>query len=148
MSHHGSKIESEDTSHPRATTSEERLILEFLERFNLNRIDSAIDLLHENVLYHNIPMEPMRGREKVRSFTHGFGVGTRFKAEWRTMHIASKGNVVLTERVDAFSLADGRRIAIPLMGAFRVEDGFITEWRDYFDMADFTRQFGAMSDAK
>jgi limonene-1,2-epoxide hydrolase len=147
MSHNGSKITS-NTTHPQASASEERLVLEFFERFNLNRIDSAIDLLHENVFYHNIPMEPMRGREKVRSFTHEFGVGTRFKAEWRTVHIASKGEVVLTERVDAFSLADGRRIAIPLMGAFRVEDGFITEWRDYFDMGDFTRQFGALSESE
>jgi limonene-1,2-epoxide hydrolase len=132
-------------SHPHASSVEERVVLEFLERFNQNRIDSAIDLLHENVFYHNIPMEPMRGRETVRAFTHEFGVGTRFKAEWQTIHIASKDDIVLTERVDAFSLADGRRIAIPLMGAFRVKDGLITEWRDYFDMADFTRQFGALN---
>jgi limonene-1,2-epoxide hydrolase len=30
------------------------------------------------------------------------------------------------------------------MGKFRVRDGLIAEWRDYFDLADFQRRFGAV----
>jgi limonene-1,2-epoxide hydrolase len=48
--------------------------------------------------------------------------------------------MVLTERIDSFTLADGRRISVPLMGSFKIKDGQITEWRDYFDLATFQRQ--------
>jgi limonene-1,2-epoxide hydrolase len=127
---------------------EELVVCEFLDRFNTNQVDGAIDLLDEQVFYHNIPMEPIRGRENVRAFTHDFGIGTRFRADWRLVHIASSAGLVLTERVDAFSSTDGRRIAIPLMGAFCLKAGLITEWRDYFDLATFTRQFAALGDSK
>ena len=42
------------------------------------------------------------------------------------------GNVVMTERVDTLG---GKlfKAAIPLMGVLVVENGKITEWRDYFD---------------
>jgi limonene-1,2-epoxide hydrolase len=47
---------------------------------------------------------------------------------------------VLTERVDRF-LLNGRKVELPVMGAFEVgPDGKIRAWRDYFDMAQFTRQ--------
>jgi limonene-1,2-epoxide hydrolase len=40
---------------------------------------------------------------------------------------------VLTERVDVFE-APGKRIELPVMGAFEVRDGRIAAWRDYFDL--------------
>jgi limonene-1,2-epoxide hydrolase len=125
-------------------TDETRVVLRFIDHFNANRIDAALELLDENVFYHNIPMEPIRGREDVRAFTYGFGVGTAFRAEWQIVYMAAHGDVVLTERMDVFHAKGGGRIAIPLMGAFRVRDGFIAEWRDYFDLGDFTRQLEAL----
>jgi limonene-1,2-epoxide hydrolase len=125
-------------------TDEARVVFRFIEHFNWNRIDEALELLDENVFYHNIPMEPIRGREDVRAFTYKFGVGTAFRADWQIVHMAVHGEVVLTERMDIFHAKDGGRIAIPLMGAFRVRNGFIAEWRDYFDLGDFTRQLEAL----
>jgi limonene-1,2-epoxide hydrolase len=102
----------------------------FVEHFNQNRIADALDMLAEDVLYHNIPMEPITGREAVRAFNDDFGLGTRIRTNWELLAIAQSGDVVLTERTDEFFSADGRRIAIPVMGSFRVRDGFIAEWRD------------------
>jgi limonene-1,2-epoxide hydrolase len=56
-------------------------------------------------------------------------------AELRLVNIAANGNIVLTERVDAFTFTDGKEIALPVMGAFNVADGKITAWRDYYDPA-------------
>jgi limonene-1,2-epoxide hydrolase len=51
-------------------------------------------------------------------------------AELRT--IASRDNVVLTERVDRVHSADGTiLIEIPIMGTFVVEDGRIARYADY-----------------
>lgn len=55
-------------------------------------------------------------------------------------HLAeTPDGVVLTERTDRF-LVRGKWIELPVMGAFRVRDGRIAEWRDYFDMKQFQDQ--------
>ena len=46
---------------------------------------------------------------------------------------------MLTERVDKFSLG-GKNVELPVMGVFELTDGKISAWRDYFDMAAWTRQ--------
>jgi limonene-1,2-epoxide hydrolase len=54
-------------------------------------------------------------------------------------HIVADGDVVLTERVDTFEIG-GRTITLPVMGTFEVRDGKIAAWRDYFDLAQWTKQ--------
>lgn len=117
----------------------------FIERLNQNRIDDAAELLAEDVFYHNIPMEPLRGREAWRVFNDEFGIGTRLRVNWEILAIAQSDDVVLTERIDEFYNAEGRRIAIPVMGSFRVRDGVIAEWSDYFDMGDLVTEFGKLN---
>ena len=46
---------------------------------------------------------------------------------------------VLTERLDKFALG-GKNIELPVMGVFELTGGKIAAWRDYFDMATWTRQ--------
>jgi limonene-1,2-epoxide hydrolase len=47
---------------------------------------------------------------------------------------------VLTERLDRFTI-NGKQIALPVMGIFEVgADGKLVAWRDYFDLAQFTKQ--------
>jgi limonene-1,2-epoxide hydrolase len=55
--------------------------------------------------------------------------------------IAAAGNVVLNERIDVLRHKGGGSITLPVMGAITVVDGRIGVWRDYFDPADFERQF-------
>ena len=119
------------------------IITRFLSLVNRGLIDEAMDLLADDVFYHNIPLEPIVGRENVRAFTHAFGMGTRLRPEWELLAIASIGDTVLTERIDRFVTEDNHRLAIPLMGSFRVRDDLISEWRDYFDLQDLERQLAA-----
>jgi limonene-1,2-epoxide hydrolase len=61
--------------------------------------------------------------------------------EFVTHHIVAKGNIVMTERTDKF-LVGGKWRAIRLMGIFEINtDGKVQHWRDYFDMAEFQREF-------
>ena len=120
------------------------IVTEFLSLINQDRLDGAMNLLAEDVFYHNIPMDPIIGRKAWRASSHEFGMGTRLRTNWKTVAIAASGDTVLTERVDEFSTADGGRMSIPLMGSFRVRNGLIVEWRDYFDMKDFERQLPAI----
>ena len=115
-----------------------QIVKDFIQAWNDNDIDKACDMLAEDVFYHNIPMEPLNGREASRGMLKGMG---DMKAiNWELLNIAENGDVVLTERVDGFTFADGKEVALPVMGTFKLVDGEITEWRDYFDLGDFQRQ--------
>jgi len=112
----------------------------FFEHWSKNRINEAIAMLAENVLYDNVPFPNIIGRNEVEKFHRSFGIGTEFLLDWRVTNIAAAGNVVLNERVDIFKHVNGGMITLPVMGTIVVENNQITVWRDYFDPADFDRQ--------
>lgn len=119
----------------------------FFSHWSHNRIDDALAMLSDNVLYDNVPFPDIVGRAEVEKFHRGFGVGTTFLLDWKIVHIAAAGNVVLNERIDIFRHQDGGTITLPVMGTITVENGQITVWRDYFDAADFDRQLAALKAA-
>ncbi|MDX1580450.1 MAG: limonene-1,2-epoxide hydrolase family protein [Alphaproteobacteria bacterium] len=114
------------------------VVEKFLAKWNENDIDGAVDMLSEDVFYHNVPMEPVNGREAARQLLKGFGEIEDI--DWETTAIAENGDLVLTERTDRFTFKGGRKLELPLMGIFKVKNGEIVEWKDYFDMADFQKQ--------
>lgn len=93
--------------------------------------DRAMTFIDDDCVYQNVPFHTARGKERIRR-----DLGSMEKAmnvfEVEMVNIAVNGNVVLTERVDTLG---GRffNVAIPLMGTLVVENGKITEWRDFFD---------------
>lgn len=114
----------------------------FFDHWTANRIENALAMLSDDVLYDNVPFPDIVGRDNVRKFHRDFGVGTAFTVDWKVINIAAAGNVVLNERIDIFTHACGGTITLPVMGTLTVEGGVITVWRDYFDPADFNRQLG------
>jgi limonene-1,2-epoxide hydrolase len=98
----------------------------------------------DDAVYHNIPQEPVKGRENIADMIASFirpGAPGIESIAFHVVHIAADGNVVMTERVDAFKLPD-RSFELPVMGAFEVTNGKISAWRDYFDMEQFTSRMG------
>ena len=95
----------------------------------------------EDAIYHNIPMEPIKGREAIEATVAGF-IGMVDQLRFDTTHLVADGPIVMTERIDHFIGAD-RTISLPVMGIFEVHDGLITAWRDYFDLNQFTSQMAA-----
>ncbi|SEN12877.1 limonene-1,2-epoxide hydrolase [Luteibacter sp. UNCMF331Sha3.1] len=116
----------------------------FFDHWNQGRIDEALAMLSEDVLYDNVPLPDITGREGVEAFHRGFGVGRSFTVEWRVVNIAAAGDVVLNERLDIFRHVSGPEIVLPVMGTLTVVDGLITIWRDYFDLATFEKQASSM----
>ncbi|MFO6431817.1 limonene-1,2-epoxide hydrolase family protein [Erythrobacter sp. W302b] len=115
----------------------------FIGHWNACDIDAMLALCAPEIVYHNIPMEPVHGTAAMRDMVAGF-LADIASCDWQTHAIAANGNTVLTERTDAFNFKDGRRAAVRVMGTFEVDaNGHITAWRDYFDMAEFVREFAA-----
>ena len=94
----------------------------------------------DDVVYHNIPMDPAEGIEATMAVISMF-VGICEGLEFQLHNVASDGDTVLTERTDIFTIA-GKTAPLPVMGTFEVRDGKISAWRDYFDMAQVTAIFG------
>ncbi|KPP95407.1 limonene-1,2-epoxide hydrolase family protein [Erythrobacter sp. HL-111] len=113
----------------------------FVAHWNGGDMEAIYAMCAEDVVWHNIPMEPFAGKAAMREAVEGFMANVA-ACEWEIHEIAGTGDAVLTERTDVFVLEDGRRAAIRVMGTFTFDSaGLIAEWRDYFDMAQFTREF-------
>jgi limonene-1,2-epoxide hydrolase len=59
---------------------------------------------------------------------------------FKVLKTASAGNVVFNERIDIFDLGNGKTISLPVAGVFEVTGSKISAWRDYFDLAMYTKQ--------
>jgi limonene-1,2-epoxide hydrolase len=98
----------------------------------------------EDAVYHNIPLEPVTGRENIsRTITSVLRPGPLGieGIDFRIINIAASGPVVMTERVDVFKLP-GKSFELPVMGTFEVNGGKISAWRDYFDLNQFMSRMG------
>ena len=103
--------------------------------------DDIAEFFTDDAVYHNIPMNPLTGRDTIKSFIAGFAGGAE-QIDFRVRNIVADGDVVLTERVDVFVMPNGK-VELPVMGTFEVRDGKIAAWRDYFDMKQFMDQMTA-----
>ena len=113
----------------------------FIAAWNANDLDAIVSFLADDVFYHNIPVEPIRGRAAVEQYLRGAGPWD--SVQWDLLSIAENGSKVLTERIDGFVIK-GARVSLPVMGTFELENGRITAWRDYFDLASYVSQLQAV----
>ena len=121
--------------------SAEQVVRDFCTAVSKRDPELLRSFLSDDVVYHNIPMDPAEGIEAAMAVITMF-VAMGESLEFEVHHLASDGNTVLTERTDRFTFA-GKPASLPVMGAFTVSDGKITAWRDYFDMAQVTAMFDA-----
>jgi limonene-1,2-epoxide hydrolase len=104
-------------------------------------VPAILEFFTDDAVYHNIPMDPITGRDAIKSFIAGFAGGAE-QIDFRVRNIVADDDVVLTERVDVFVMPNGK-VELPVMGTFEVRDGRIAAWRDYFDMKQFMDQMTA-----
>jgi limonene-1,2-epoxide hydrolase len=115
----------------------EKTVLAFIAAWSRLNADEIVSYFTEDGIYHNMPMQPVAGREALRKFIGAFLQGWT-ETKWDVLTIVSKGNVVVAERLDR-TLAAGKKIDLPCCGVFEMSNGKIKVWRDYFDMATYTR---------
>lgn len=116
--------------------------MEIVEKFcaAFARRDSGelIEFFTDGAVYHNMPMAAVKGKDAIKGVLDMF-LGPATSVEFVMLKIAAAGDTVLTERLDKFVIG-GASIELPVAGVFELKDGKITAWRDYFDMATWTKQ--------
>jgi limonene-1,2-epoxide hydrolase len=121
--------------------SAEQVVRDFCAAASTRDPEVLRTFLSDDVVYHNIPMEPAEGIDAAMTVINMF-VAMCESLEFEVHHLASDGNTVLTERTDTFTI-NGKALPLPVMGAFSISEGKITAWRDYFDMAQVTAMLEA-----
>lgn len=116
----------------------ETLVNEFCEAWKSRDLDKLMAFFADDAVYHNIPMEPARGKDAIKNVINTF-LPMASSVDFRILHSSASGNVVFNERVDVFEMG-GKRVELPVAGVFEVKAGKIAAWRDYFDLQMWTRQ--------
>jgi len=107
-------------------------------------VDAAVALLHPEVAYENMPMQPIVGADNVSAALSSF-LGNATEVDWPVSRQLVDGNTVANERVDRFKIGDGW-LELPVAGFFEVDaDGLITLWRDYFDLGHYRDQLAELT---
>jgi limonene-1,2-epoxide hydrolase len=119
-------------------TDAEKVVNEFCNAWPRKNIEELLGYFSDDAVYHNIPMEPARGKAAIKAVINSFLPMSK-SIEFKILHTVSAGNVVMNERVDMFDTGT-KKISIPVAGVFEVKNGKISAWRDYFDMQMYTKQ--------
>jgi limonene-1,2-epoxide hydrolase len=119
----------------------EKVVRDFCNAIPRRDAKELLEFFTPDAVYHNIPIAPVTGHEAIGATLRYF-LDPSSEAEFAILGLACSGRTVFTERIDRF-VTNGKKIELPVMGVFEVSaDGRISAWRDYFDMATYTRQAG------
>jgi limonene-1,2-epoxide hydrolase len=110
------------------------VVTSFLRALEAGDTERAMGLLAPDAVWINVSLPTVRGRDRIERICGlGLKTGGHFRVHFH--HVATHGNVVLTERTDA--LGRGRfEQRFWVYGRFELEDGRIKLWRDSFDWLD------------
>jgi limonene-1,2-epoxide hydrolase len=94
-------------------------------------------LLSPDLVYTNVSLPSIKGGKTVSTlFERLMSRGAGFEVQIHS--IAANGDTVMTERTDILKVGP-LRVGFWVCGTFRVVDGRIVLWRDYFDWLDIGR---------
>jgi limonene-1,2-epoxide hydrolase len=120
-------------------TDAEKVVTDFCNAWPRKNIEELLAFFTDDAVYHNIPMDPARGKAAIRTVINTF-LPMAQSLHFKVLHSAAAGNIVFNERVDIFDLGNGKTISLPVAGVFEVTGNKIAAWRDYFDMQMYTKQ--------
>jgi limonene-1,2-epoxide hydrolase len=98
------------------TSSADELVTEFCKKWATPDPEELAGYFTEDAVYHNIPMEPVQGREAIEQFIAGFTAvfdGIDFQVHKQVCD----GDLVINERTDVMRRKDGDPIALPALSA-------------------------------
>ena len=119
----------------------ETIIREFLAAWSRLDVDELVSYFTDDGIYHNMPIAPVQGQDALKAFISNF-LKDWTKTEWDVRVLISSGDTVVAERLDKTQLGE-RAVDLPCCGVFEMQNGKIKVWRDYFDMATYTRSVTA-----
>ena len=92
-----------------------KIVKEFIEAWSSLDANRLAEYFAESESDHNMPLDPVVGKNNVREFIEGF-LTTWTDTEWEITHMLADGNVVIAERIDKTKTTAGD-VDLPCVGA-------------------------------
>lgn len=123
---------------PAASDEPAEVVVRFLRSLAASDVDTALELVADDLVYANVSLPTIYGRARLERVARPWLRPGRVGFNVHLNHVATEGDVVLTDRVDELNW--GRFASrFWVYGRFVVgDDGRITVWRDSFDWLDVT----------
>jgi limonene-1,2-epoxide hydrolase len=121
-------------------STNEEVVRDFVAAWSRLNIDELVGFFAPDGTYHNMMAKPVSGHDHLRRFIGGF-IRTWSATNWDIVNILGRDDLVMVERVDRTRLGD-KQVDLPCCGVFEMSGGKIKVWRDYFDLATYTRAAG------
>lgn len=115
----------------------EEIVRDFIAAWSRLNVDEIVAYFAPDGTYYNMMNKLVSGHDNLRRFIGGF-VKDWTRTTWDILNIVAHGNIVMAERLDR-TLVAGKSVDLPCCGVFELKDGKIRMWRDYFDLATYTR---------
>jgi limonene-1,2-epoxide hydrolase len=119
------------------TSTNEQVIRDFIASWSRLNVDEIVAYFAPEGVYHNMMNKPVVGHDNLRRFIGGF-IKDWTKTDWDVFNLLGRGNIVVAERLDRTRVGE-KNVDLPCCGVFEMQDGKIRVWRDYFDLATYTR---------
>lgn len=120
-------------------TDNKAIIKSFIEAWSRLDVDELVGYFTPEGTYYNMPFAPVTGHGDLKGFIGAF-IKDWTQTDWDVLNLIGEGDVVIAERLDRTKVGD-ISVDLPCCGVFEMEDGKIKVWRDYFDMATYTKPF-------
>jgi len=119
----------------------EETVRNFIAAWSRLDADEIVAFFTPDGTYHNMMNKPVSGHDNLRRFIGGF-IKDWTETNWDVLNIVSRGDIVIAERLDRTRLG-AKSVDLPCCGVFELAGGKIRIWRDYFDLATYTRAIAA-----
>jgi limonene-1,2-epoxide hydrolase len=116
---------------------DETIVRDFIAAWSRLDVEELVAFFTEDGTYHNMMMKPVSGHDNLRAFIGRFLKGWT-ATQWDILNILSLGDIVMAERLDRTRIGD-KTVDLPCVGVFQIQEGKIKVWRDYFDLATYTK---------
>ncbi|MGB8809201.1 MAG: limonene-1,2-epoxide hydrolase family protein [Acinetobacter calcoaceticus] len=115
----------------------EEIVERFLNALVEQDYVTISELLHPEILYTNVSLPTFKGGKRVAGLIK-LGLSPTRKLQVKNHQVVAKGNVVFTERTDILNIGPFH-VGFWVCGTFKVENGKIILWRDYFDWLNVSK---------
>lgn len=124
-----------------ASEGDAKVVSDFLEAWETHDVDKIMSFVSEDCHYENFPSlsgenPVIKGRANMRAFLAPFFVKdpliAPFEFHTEIKHVVVGDGAVASERVDHFKIGHSK-FTLPVAGFFKVRNGKIVYWKDYFD---------------
>jgi len=115
-----------------------------LEAWDDRDLAAVLSLFAEDGVLHSMMIEPIVGRASIAARLARLGAAAH-KTRLRVRHIGVIDGQVFVERTDEITL-DAQTTAVPVVGVFRIENGRVASWREYYDRRQLLGAMGVVED--